>query len=366
MLSIIQRYLALEILKSSVATTLILFIILMSNTLGRVLSDVSEGKTPVEALFPVFIGQSVNLLSLLLPLGFFLGVVFAFGRLYKYHELVVLQACGFGYTHLYRALLLVMFPVLLLSMWMSLWLSAQMQQKAIKIIDASQSKHEFQQLKVGQFNRSKNGNQVFFMQSMSDDKLEIHNIIISEKGQVEQDNIIETAQTGRNKIDKKTGDLFLEVGPGVRYEGNPGSADYKKIEFEKHGILIKKKPQQITRLQSGEKTFSSLLSSNQLKDRIELWWRITIPLTLVILGLLAVPLSYIAPRQGRYGKIGLSILVFIAYLNLLGLGKNLLEERTIPLWLNFWWVHVIFISLTIILLTRRVAPGYFKRMVHAS
>ena len=94
MIPIIQRYLVVEILKSSVATTLILFIILLSNSLGRVLSDISEGKTPLDALFPVMLGQSVHMLNLLLPLGFFLGLVFALGRLYADHELVVLQACG--------------------------------------------------------------------------------------------------------------------------------------------------------------------------------------------------------------------------------------------------------------------------------
>ena len=135
MITIIQRYLVIEILKSTVATTLILFIILMSNTLGRVLSDISEGKTPVEALFPVFLGQSIHILSLLLPLGFFLGIIFAFGRLYKDHELVVLHACGFGYRHLYTALSYLLVPIFLLSMSLSLWLSAEFQQRAIKVVD---------------------------------------------------------------------------------------------------------------------------------------------------------------------------------------------------------------------------------------
>ena len=100
MFSIVQGYLIVEILKNTAATILILFIILMSNTLGRVLADVSDGEIPLDALFPVFLGQSIQVLSLLLPFGFFLGVIFAFGRLYKDHELVVLHACGYGYRQL--------------------------------------------------------------------------------------------------------------------------------------------------------------------------------------------------------------------------------------------------------------------------
>ena len=358
-MSIIQRYLVLEILKSSIATTLILFIILMSNTLGRLLSDVSEGKTPIDALYPVLLGQSVYILSLLLPLGFFLGIVFALGRLYSDHELVVLQSCGFGYRQLYKSVLLVLAPALLLSVWISLWLSADMQQRAIEIVDEKENVHEFQQLKVGQFNKNKNNNQVFFMQSMSPDGREIQNIIITQK--TDSKDVIETAHSGRHKTDHESGDLFLEIGPGVRYEGTAGDAEYHVVEFERHGILLEKKPVSGSVLDSKEKSFADILASTQLRDRAELWWRITIPVTLLILGLLAVPLSYIAPRHGRYGKIGWSILIFILYLNLLGLSKSAVESGSIPLWLNFWWVHFLFLVLTLFLLAQRTRSSLLYR-----
>lgn len=350
--SLIQRYLMLEILKSSAATTLILFVILMSNTLGELLSDISRGDLPAQALLPVLLGQSVEVLSLLLPLGLFLGIVFAFGRLYKDHELVVLHACGFGYTQLYKVVALLLLPILMISVWISLWASSQMLQRAKNIVDTQESVHEFQTLKVGQFNESSNRQHVFFMQSMSDDRLQVGDLIIAQQGG--EESIIETAETGRHKVFEDTGDLFLEVGPGVRYEGTPGQADYKIIEFEKHGILLEQKKHHSKALKSEEKLFGQLLASNQLKDRIEVHWRIAIPVTLFVLAMLAVPLSFIAPRQGRFGKVGLALLIFIAYLNLLGAGKTWLEVGQIPLWLNFWWIHLLFFGLTFYLLKRRV------------
>ena len=69
--NIITRYLTIEILKNSSATVLILFIILMSNSLGRILSDVAGGEVPYQALWPVMLAQSVNMLSILIPIGFF-------------------------------------------------------------------------------------------------------------------------------------------------------------------------------------------------------------------------------------------------------------------------------------------------------
>ncbi len=351
MLSIVQRYLILEILKSSSATIFILFVILMSNTLGRVLSEVSDGEIPVEAIFPVFLGQSIQVLSFLMPLGFFLGVVFAFGRLYKDHELVVLHACGFGYIQQYRSVLLIMLPLAIITAWLSIWLSAEALQRAKNIVDEKKDIHEFQSLKVGQFNLSKDKRSVFFMQSISADKLEIQDIILTQN--TENSNILETAKMGKNKLDDKTGDLFLEVGPGTRYEGKAGKADYKIIEFDKHGILLKKNQTKISALKSVEKYPSQLKNSKRLVDQVELFWRINIPVALIILGLLAVPLSYISPRQGRYGRVGLALLIFIVYLNLLGFSRGALERGNLPLWLNFWWVHILFLILTLLLLKQR-------------
>lgn len=352
MINIIQRYLVMEILKSSVATTLILFVILMSNTLGSVLSDVSEGKTPADALFPILLGQSIYVFSMLLPLGLFLGIVFAFGRLYKDHELVVLQACGFGYGHLYRLLLWILIPIICLHFWTSLWLAADMKQRALRIVDEKESVHEFQQLKVGQFNSNKQNDQIFFMQSMSSDRQEIFDVVITQLGA--NSDAVEMASRGRHKLDEKTGDLFLEVGPGKRFQGTAGSADFSVIEFERHGVLLEKKPAKVSRLDADEKPLSQILASTKRRDQVELWWRITPPLTLLVLALLAVPLSYIAPRQGRYGKIGLSLFIFIVYLNLLGATKSAMEKGDFPIWLNFWWVHALFVLLTLLLLFKRL------------
>ena len=106
-------------------------------------------------------------------------------------------------------------------------------------------------------------------------------------------------------------------------------------------------------MKSEEKYLGQLIQSDHLKDRIELLWRFSLPVSLVMLGLLAVPLSYIAPRQGRFGKIGIALLVFIVYLNMLGFSKIGLETGKVPMWLNFWWVHLLFLVFSLIVLKQR-------------
>lgn len=350
--NIITRYLALEILKSCAATVLILYLLFMSNALGRVLSDIADGDIPKQALGPVLLSQSVNIFSLLLPIGVFLGIVFAFGRLYKDHEMVVMSASGMGYRQYYRSVLLVIVPVFLFSVYISVWLNAQVQRSANNSVYQGKNTHEFADIRPGQFNRSKNGEHVFFMKSMSADRLELIDIIISQTNRDLM--ILETAQKGRHKTDEVTGNLFLVVGPGQRAEGQAGKKEYRIIDFEKHGMLVeKKKNSQRKALQQRQKSPEDLRRSKQLKDKVELHWRIAIPVVLLVLALLALPLSYIAPRQGRYGKIGYALLAYIVYFSLMAFTKAQLEAGAFPLVINFWWIHLTFLALTLGLLLRR-------------
>jgi lipopolysaccharide export system permease protein len=297
------------------------------------------------------LSQSVKIFTLLLPISFFLGIVFAFGRLYKDHEISVMNACGMGYWQFYKSILLVILPVFILNAFTSVWLNSSVQRSAQSIVSNSKNIHEFNQVKAGQFNQSKSGAHVFFMESISEDKQVLHNVIISQS--TEKTRALETAKSGRHKIDEITGDLFLVVGPGERTELELGKKNVKVIQFKQHGILIAKKVVSDSyRIREREKPPALLWRSTELKDKVELMWRISIPLVLIVLALLAVPLSYVAPRKGQFGKIGYALLVYIAYFNLMAFGRSQLEQGNIPLMLNFWWIHLIFIGLTIILLVK--------------
>jgi len=360
MTSILTSYLAREILKTSCATLLVLFVILVSNALGRVLADIADGDIPQQALWPVLFSESLYLLALLLPIALFLGIIFTFGRMYKDHEIVVMQACGIGYREFYRPVLLVLIPFMIVCIYTSLWLNPQVLNASRMTIDREANLHEFLQIKPGQFNQSNDGDLVFFMESLSEDKLELRDIIISQAGHSEM--IIETAKTGRQAIDEESGNLFLIIGPGERYEGQAGDNRIRQMSFAEHGILIEKQKKAVRlRRNSDQMTPTDLWKSDELNRRIEFHWRIAVPVVMLVLALLAVPLAYIAPRHGRYGKVGVAILVFITYLNLMAFTRAQLEDGVIPVALNFWWVHLLFLMLTLALIYRRNRGQLLRR-----
>jgi lipopolysaccharide export system permease protein len=359
MSNIITGYLAREIFKTSIVTVLVLYIIFMSNALGRVLADIADGGKPLQALWTVMLSQSVNILSLLLPIGVFFSIIFTLGRMYKDHEIVVLNACGVGYRDFYKPVAIVLLPMFLLSAYVSLVLNAQLQGDALVAIDKGIEQNQFSLIKPGQFNQARGGDSVFYLESLSEDKLELQEVILSQTSA--DASIMEVAKSGRQKVDDKTGDLFLVLGPGQRIEGVAGQKNFKFLDYEQHGILIQKKKKSSGKVHSIEKSVAQLWSSSRMSDRVELQWRIAIPMVLVILAIVAVPLSYISPRQGRFGKVGYALVVYLVYINLIVTTRAQLEAGVVPMVINFWWVHLVFIAFTAVLFYRRNHGAWLRK-----
>jgi len=342
---------------------LVLYIIFISNALGRKLADIADGDVPQQALLAVMLSQSVNILSMLLPIGVFCSIIFTFGRMYKDHEIVVLNACGMSYRDFYKPVAIVVLPMFLLSIYFSLVLNAQTRGYALDAIDQGANQHEFRAIKAGQFNQASGGG-VFYMESISEDKLELQEVIV---GQTSPDAIImEVAKSGRQKIYGETGDLFLVLGSGQRVEGVAGQKDFKFLDYEQHGILIRKKSKSPGKVHSVQNTVAGLWSSRRMSDRVELQWRIAIPMVLVTLAIVAVPLSHISPRQGRFGKVGYALLVYFVYLNLIVTTRTQLEAGVVPMVINFWWVHLLFIAFAAALLYRRNKGFWFRQAKSSS
>ncbi|MDX1481658.1 MAG: LptF/LptG family permease, partial [Woeseiaceae bacterium] len=104
---------------------------------------------------------------------------------------------------------------------------------------------------------------------------------------------------------------------------------------------------------------TELIGSTAAEEAAELQWRVSIPLATFILGLLAFPLSRSQPRQGRYGRIAIGLLVFIIYFNLLSAGRAWIENGTVTPEVGIWWVHGVMLLLALFLLARQ--NGWLRR-----
>ncbi len=342
-----------------IAVTLVLLVIMIGNVLARGLSKVTDGAISADVLLILVAVQSISLLVTLIPLGLYLGILLAHGRFYRDNEMTVMQATGSGWIDLLRPTAIIgMIGVLLiaaLTIFASPW-AARYEQLIKKEF---QEKSAISLLSPGKFIESSDGSTVLFVRGISADKSQFNDVFMYRK-QEKAPPVIDTARIASYQVNESTGDEFLIFSDGQTSMGQPGDADYTVTEFKRQGVLRPKTELAEPRLQRRSKTLKQLWASDDLVDRAEVQWRISIPLAALLLALLAVPLSYTSPREGRFGKIAIAILIYIPYANLLVLARKWIANGTISPWVGLWPVHIAVLLLVIYLLIKRVGWSWFK------
>ena len=80
---------------------------------------------------------------------------------------------------------------------------------------------------------------------------------------------------------------------------------------------------------------------------------------MLVLALLAVPISHSQPRQGRYARLLLALLVYIIYVNLLGAGRSMIGSGALASWAGLWWAHLLPLLLAWWLLRRQLGLSWW-------
>jgi lipopolysaccharide export system permease protein len=150
---------------------------------------------------------------------------------------------------------------------------------------------------------------------------------------------------------------FVTLFNGRRYEGVPGQSDFRVIEFREHGIPIATPEGVVGTTDPDTKPTRELWGSRTASDLAQLESRTSSPLMALILTLVAVPLSHLRPRQGRYARVGFAIIVYIVYSNLLSAAKVWIEKGDLPPAIGVWWVHVGILGLGLFLVFREASKA---------
>ena len=353
--SLINRYILREVFGAWLIVIAVLFLIFMSNQFAEILGDAATNQVPKDAVFAIFVLTSLTYLTQLLPIALFLGVMGALARLNRDGEMAALSACGIGPVHLLGPIGLL---AILLAAGVS-WLALRETPEAIRRIE--QIKFEAKEglelavLESGRFTTPDSGETVLYAQEVAGD--EIRGVFLERQ---DGDRVVAiVADRGIRTEDPSTGELSFVLYDGRRYEGVPGESRFVVVEFEEHGIPVRGEAEEEFVEVVGGKSTAALIASEAPGDRAELQWRLAAPLSLLVLALLAVPLSRSAPREGRFASFGAALLIYLTYGNLLAIGRVWLERERIADWVGLWWVHALFALIAFCLLGR--AAGWFAR-----
>lgn len=338
MAATINRYLAREVVLSWLSVTIVLLFILLSNQFARVLGDAANGKLPREAVFSIIGLTSISYLTVLVPISLFLAVMLALGRLYRDSEMAAIAACGIGPLRIYRPIGLVALVLAAGLGWLSMYVAPWAVAQAEAITEDARQKAGLGSLEPGRFRASGDGGIVFYAESINSDGV-LQNVFLQRRNNDRVE--LAVAASGEISNDGGANARTIVLRDGDRYEGIPGTLDFRIIHFREHGIPLPAPAASNTG--GGDREgfpTASLLASASAADQAELQWRLSAPVSVLILSLLAVPLARTNPRQGRYGKLAIGIATYIVYANLLGAAQVWIEQQRIPAVLGMWPVHL--------------------------
>jgi len=342
-LRIIDRYLLLEAGKLLIGILGVLLLVTISMLLLRTLEQVNLGALNGDLVLRFLGFQVLRDLPTLLPPAFFLAVLMALGRMARDSELIAIAAGGMGPLTLYRGLGLVALPLAALTAWLALdtqpWAAAEIQRIRMQ---QSEQATQVAGLQAGRFYQQEDGKVTLFVGHIDGDRL--RNLFIQDnRGKVSHTVL---SDAGLHWMDPQTGDREIELRDGRRYDGNPGAADYTIASFERYQLRIPARDpsQDVTRKRSTVPT-SHLVGTGKLEDRAELEHRISSPLAILCLALIAVPLGETSPRQRGTGRMFLAFLTYFGFFNLQRVAESWFEAGVTPAWLGGLWYQVVVLVL---------------------
>lgn len=356
---IILRYLAKEIVKTSLAVLLILLLVAILNKFSSLIAKAALGEIPPYLLFELILLLIPELLAFLMPLSLFLGILLAFGKLYAEQEMVAYFACGFGWKGLTKVAGLMSFIVLFLVAVLTLWGVPVSQNARESALAGQKISLALQTLTPGKFHQVPGKKMVFYFESKDDETHYLEKLFIAEEGLtsgalISSKTIIAADQ---GKAIEKDGFWYLELQKGHQYKAN------EVLHFEKYGKLLDSEPAALPSQYHRNMPTMQLFSSKQPSYLAELQWRLSMPLTAPVLAIWGLCLSRVSPREGRFGKILPAIFIFIVYFQLLSLSKRWIVAGVLPGFIGVWWVHLMFAAVGILWLLQQ--SGYWQRQRYA-
>lgn len=351
---IIFRYLSRDLLITSLAVSAILLTIFLSGKFSDYLDDAAQGKLAVDVLFTIIAYRMPNLLELILPLGFYLAILLAYGRMYIESEMVVLSATGMSQWQLVRITMAPAALVALIVAAFSFWLSPLGAQLTEQVLAEQRNRSEFESLQEGRFQSIGQGRIMTYVEQVSDNNKRLEKVFVAQQDGQSNSTIV-IAETGEQAYIADYGQRYLVLHNGHRYEGRPGTSEFKITKFDEWGRYLPPTTSEAEfESEADAKTTTQLFSASDLDSKAALQWRISMPLMVLIATLLAVPLSKTNPRQGRYLKMLPAILIYIFYLTFLINARGAIAEGDLPAWLGVWVVHIPFLMIALIMLNWQI------------
>lgn len=342
---ILTRYLTKEIFKSQVAILFILLLIFFCQQLVRVLSSAVSGKVPADLVVSLLGLGMPTMAQLMLPLSLFIALLLTLGRFYAESEVTVMRACGIGQGLLVKAAMFLSIFTTALAVYNVFWLTPWAINKQSEMLAEAKANPRFAALSAGQFMSA--GGYVLFIDNIENNSLNDIYVFQPEQQKNNKPSVV-VAESGTLQ-GLPNGDQVLELKESKRFEGTPQSPDFRISHFENYSAYLGYQDVESDEKLVQRADFTKLMETDTPEAKAELHWRLALILAVPLMALLAVPMSSVNPRQGRFAKLLPALLLYLIYfllqssLKSSGASGKLNAEILMPL------VSVLFLLLGIVL-----------------
>ena len=356
--SIVAKYVMRQVLMLLAAVFIVIGLVIFGNQLVLVVMESIEEGIPTVDLLPLAGFNMIRDVPLILSLSLFLAIILAISKLYKDSEAIVMNSLGVGDKHFMVLIQPVVLFIFIFILFLTTVAVPWSKQQRSMIMDRSENASEFSFIKEGEFQEFKNGELVFYASK-------VKNIKNSAKQDMEEifiyaessgDPIITLASQAQKYTDASSKSVYLRLKDGVRYHGFPSDKNKKILNFDQYDLQIidgsRQRSADVSTKIESKPTLDILFSSNN-KEIAEWQWRLSQPISVLILSLFGILLGKSSPRGGKNLGVLTGVLVFIIYNNALLVAKSSLERGELSPIVGLWSVHLLALLVIVIIYAYR-------------
>lgn len=368
---IFRRALISEIANTAGAVFTVIFSIVLTIGLVRILGMAAGGRIDSGTVVEMVVYQALTNLAPLLSVSLFVAVLMTLTRSWLESEMVVwFSSGGISLLSWVRPVLRFSAPIILLIAALSLVISPWAQGQSDMNRAVYSQRDDVDRITPGRFVELAGGKQIFFIEEVAEDGLTVKNVFLTQTNKDKE--MVVVAQSGHVEVNA-SGDRYVYLENGRRYEGAAGSAEYRITDFDTYAVRLDVKPDQAVQMRSVDVAPLPLLLAryDNKEAQAELLWRITWPLAAINLILIAIPLSFTNPRAGRSLNMIVALLIFVLYLNGISLARTWVEQDTMSLPAALIVLNGAFFAFACLLFARRTVmqrwipqwahPSYWRR-----
>ncbi len=351
---IFQRALKRELFSTALGVFLTLFTITITMMLIRILGQAAKGRIASDDVLALIGFTSLNYLPIILILTGFIAVLLVVTRSYQDSEMVVWFSSGLSLSRWIRPVLTFGLPIVILVGILGFYATPWAYRQSAEFRERFEKREDLARLSPGKFQESASGDKVFYIESIDDNGEDVNNVFIH----TIHENKIGTvfAESGRIFNDD-TGDRFLLLKQGIRYDEMLDHSDARFMEFEKYIAYVADKNDFVYELDETSTrslTMQELLKNPTPKKMGELLWRIGLPFMSLLLMLLAIPLGFVNPRGGRSFNLIIAVLLYLAYSNLTSFFQSYVSHSRISFGMAWWPLHLLIAVIVFLLFAWRL------------